>query len=206
MTSQFSLFDFAPSVEGIDLAKVEASYSSDIIAMSGRVRKPVLHGGVLWVSTGGWSKGDKGEQHVYQLQPLKEFRGDPTTYYEKLSIWNDGDQYPGDYARNDPNGFYHGMTAKHGGEKYVLVGPEQQVGRLPFNRAVRIEDDAEEIVDELDGDDLEDSAPLCEYCDGEVNADGDCAAACDGWHEAAADYDGQPAHLPEPESIHPALF
>lgn len=215
MTSQFALFDIAPSLEGVDLRKVEASYSADRIAISGTVKKPVLHGGALWVCVGTSGTRDKRVQKVYQLQLLRDFRGDPTTYFEKSGYWREGDLYPGDFARNDPNGFYHGMAVKSGGEKYVMVGPEQQIDCAPYEPSAPIDDeDDEEIVDDLDGDDLEDgegggiydddadggrtrigntprcdededAAQFCEYCDGEVTADGDCVAGCDGWRIAA---------------------
>jgi hypothetical protein len=46
------------------------------------------------------------------------FTGKTTTYSEKTDRAEDAEA-----ARNDPNGFYHGMTIKHGGESFVLCGP-----------------------------------------------------------------------------------
>jgi hypothetical protein len=40
------------------------------------------------------------------------------SYNEKI-----GDADRAESARNDPNGFYHGMTVKHGSEAFVLAGP-----------------------------------------------------------------------------------
>lgn len=127
MSAQFSLFaPAAPTIEGIDVKKAFDSYSADTIAERGGVRKPVSCCGDLWVSTG-----SDGTRHgvntvkLYRLAPLHEFDGEPTTYGVKISIVQDGDRFAGDYARNDPNGFYHGMAVTHGGAKYVLVGPPQ---------------------------------------------------------------------------------
>lgn len=123
MTSQLALFYIAPSVEGIDARKVVASCCCDLIATSGTIRRPVEHGGAAWVCTGY----SNAEADVYQVVALAEFDGDPTTYHEKVGRWDEGDKYPGDYARNDPRGFYHGMTVKQGGAKFVLCGPELSV-------------------------------------------------------------------------------
>lgn len=57
-----------------------------------------------------------GTTNAYRLVHLGAFDGQPTTYSEKTRN--------AEAARNDPNGFYHGMTVAHGGPSYVLCGPE----------------------------------------------------------------------------------
>jgi hypothetical protein len=119
MIGQFSLFDIAPSIEGIDPRKARASYSGDTIATSGKLRTPVQHGGNLWVNTGmQWNKGTV-TLELYRLVHPSEFAGETMSYNLKAGI-----EF-GEFARNDPNGFHHGMTAKSGGKSYVLAGPKQ---------------------------------------------------------------------------------
>lgn len=126
MSAQLGLFaSLAPSIQGIDKAKALASYSADVIGMSNKVRKPVSCGGDLWVYTGGGGNASNRTAEMYRLCPIAEFDGTVTSYHEKISVWNEGDKYPGDYARNDPNGFYHGMRVQNGSTVYVLCGPKQ---------------------------------------------------------------------------------
>lgn len=101
-----------------DEGDIRVSYSADVIAMEGRVRTPFRHGSHLWacVSIVGRSNAYL-ELEAYRLTPQVMFAAPVTSYNAKLRI--DG----GDAARNDPNGFYHGMTVKHGGIRYVLTGP-----------------------------------------------------------------------------------
>lgn len=47
--------------------------------------------------------------------------GTPTTYHGKT-----GTAEGAEAARNDPMGFYHGMTVKQGCESFVLCGPPVQ--------------------------------------------------------------------------------
>jgi hypothetical protein len=54
--------------------------------------------------------------------PLRVFNGTPTTYHDKS-----GTSECAEAARNDPNGFYDRMTVKHGGQQFVLCGPEVQI-------------------------------------------------------------------------------
>lgn len=54
---------------------------------------------------------------AYQLLPEEEFEGQSVTYREKVMV--DG----GEAARNDPNGFYHGMKVSHASKAYVMTGP-----------------------------------------------------------------------------------
>ena len=58
------------------------------------------------------------QAEAYQLIPLKAFRGTATTYAEKTGTAENAEA-----ARNDPNGFYHGMTVQQGRETFVLFGP-----------------------------------------------------------------------------------
>lgn len=95
---------------------IAASYSGDLIAMQAKVRKPYVLEGKLCVTV---ATGSYPQEYVeaYQLIELASFDGTPTTYRDRVSL-NDGDT-----ARNDPNGFYHGMTVTHGGNQFVLCGP-----------------------------------------------------------------------------------
>jgi hypothetical protein len=58
------------------------------------------------------------EHEAYRIVPAKMFTGTTSTYREKTARAEDADA-----ARNDPNGFYHGMTIRHGSESFVLCGP-----------------------------------------------------------------------------------
>jgi hypothetical protein len=90
---------------------IAASYSADRIGMGQPVRRPFEWKGSLWTCV---SKSDKSAE-AYRLTHPQAFSGDPLTYRAKV--------VNGDAARNDPNGFYHGMTVTHGGKDFVLSGP-----------------------------------------------------------------------------------
>lgn len=96
---------------------INASYSGDTIAMNQPVRKPFQYRGEWFVQTGNTST----EYEAYRLVAIDAFDDEPTTYYKKLY---GPDMDNGEVARNDPMGFYHGMTVKHGKGFFVLVGPE----------------------------------------------------------------------------------
>ena len=102
---------------------IRGSYSADIIAMEGRVRKPFEWRGSLCICTGSAGSaltGSGREEHeAYLLVPLRMFEGTPTTYREKT-----GTADAAEAARNDPLGFYNAMAVVCGKEKYVLCGPE----------------------------------------------------------------------------------
>jgi len=53
---------------------------------------------------------------------LRIFSGTPTNYRDKT-----GAAEGAAAARNDPNGFYDHMTVKHGGQEFVLCGPEVEI-------------------------------------------------------------------------------
>ena len=97
---------------------IHASYSADTIATSGKIRKAFRWQAKLMVTVS-LSRRDGIEQaEAYQLIPLKVFCGGAMSYGEKTGAAEDAEA-----ARNDPNGFYHGMTVKQGSEPFVLVGP-----------------------------------------------------------------------------------
>jgi hypothetical protein len=101
---------------------IHASYSADVIASNGRVRKSFTWNGGLYVCTSitGSALTDSGmpEHEAYRIVPVKMFTGTTKTYHDVTARAEDAEA-----ARNDPNGFYHGMTIKHGGESFVLCGP-----------------------------------------------------------------------------------
>jgi hypothetical protein len=96
---------------------IPASYSGDSIAMGQPVRKPFRMDGEMWVAIALSNDGAR----AYRLCPLRVFNGTPTTYHDKS-----GTSECAEAARNDPNGFYDRMTVKHGGQQFVLCGPEVQ--------------------------------------------------------------------------------
>jgi len=97
---------------------IPASYSGDSIAMEQPIRKPFRMDGEMWVAVGLSNH----SAQAYRLCPLHIFTGTPTTYREKT-----GTAEGAEAARNDPNGFYDRMTVKHGGQEFVLCGPEVQI-------------------------------------------------------------------------------
>jgi hypothetical protein len=87
------------------------------------VRKPFHFENGRYVSTGTGPLPDSAS--AYQLVPSASFSGEPLTYADKVNN-NPKDahcKYPGDTARNDPLGFYHGMQVISAGKPHVLVGP-----------------------------------------------------------------------------------
>lgn len=98
---------------------IAASYSADVIAMKGIVRKPFLFQRRLWVSTGNRTVRPAGPMNngatAYHLMPLEAFEGRAVSYAEKTA--------DSGAARADPNGFYHRITVRHRGQPHVMVGP-----------------------------------------------------------------------------------
>ena len=92
---------------------ISASYSADVIAMQGRIRKPFRLNGYLCVCVGKAYYPQPGAKG-YKLIELQNFEGTPTTYRERCK----------EEARACPNGFYHGMKVKSAGQLFVLCGPE----------------------------------------------------------------------------------
>lgn len=100
---------------------IHSSYSADCIATGQPVRKPFRFERELWVCIGFSGSGNgkhKPQAEAYRLIPERRFPRRVLTYAEK--VHPDG----GETARNDPRGFYDGMKVKHGGECFVLCGPE----------------------------------------------------------------------------------
>lgn len=95
-----------------DQGDIRAAYSADLIAMENRIRRPFRLQGWLCVTVG---LRNQPEEHAvaYQLLELSAFDGVSTTYGQRDH----------DAARQSTEGFYHGMTVKHGKRTYVLVGP-----------------------------------------------------------------------------------
>ncbi len=98
------------------------SYSADRIASGQPVRKPFQHEGCLWICTSisgsGLTSSGSTEFEAYRLTPEKLFAGTATTYTART-----GTAEAAESARNDPNGFYHGMRVKFAGAASVLCGP-----------------------------------------------------------------------------------
>jgi len=104
--------------EEIGEGDIAASYSADRICEGASIRKPFGWKGGLWVCVSIQGRGD-GIQTLlaYCLTSASAFTDDATTYRRKVSIDH------GNFARNDPHGFYHGMTVQFGSECMVLTGP-----------------------------------------------------------------------------------
>ena len=101
---------------------IHASYSADVIASNGRVRKPFTWKGALYVCTsisGSALTDSRMQEHeAYRMVPVRMFTETTKTYSEKTDKAEEAEA-----ARNDPKGFYHGMTIKHAGESFALCGP-----------------------------------------------------------------------------------
>jgi hypothetical protein len=94
---------------------IRGAYSADTIATSGHVRKPFKHEGALWTVTSTQSKGRAYEAEAYRLLQAFKFAGKQTTYREKT--------LDSEAARNDPDGFYHGIKVNFAKHEMVLCGP-----------------------------------------------------------------------------------
>lgn len=105
-----------------DGGDINQSYSADRIASGQPIRKPFQHDGALWVCTSitgsGLTVSGSSEHEAYRLVPGRVFAGTPTTYGART-----GDLAAAESARNDPNGFYHGVAVKYGRDAFVLCGP-----------------------------------------------------------------------------------
>lgn len=132
----------------IDYAAAADSYSADVIAMSATVRRPFELDGARWVCVGtGGNFTTYTSIRIYKLTPEREFDGVARSYTGKCLI--DG----GEFARNDPNGFYHGMTVQHGGKWYALTGPEFELLAEPTEvRGGLYQDEDEELATVSDED------------------------------------------------------
>ncbi len=119
-----------------DSGDISESYSADRIASGQPVRKPFQHDGALWICTSitGSALASSGstEHEAYRLVPGRMFTGTSATYGTRT-----GTSETAEAARNDPNGFYHGVAVKHGREVFVLCGPPLRF--VPEEAAVRPE-------------------------------------------------------------------
>ncbi len=107
----------------IEVGDIHASYSGDCIATGQPVRKPFRYERELWLTVGLSGSGDGthiATASAYRLLPVRLYKRTPMTYEAKTR------QDQGEAARNDPRGFYEGVTVKHGGQVFVLCGPEVQ--------------------------------------------------------------------------------
>lgn len=72
--------------------------------------------GALWTAVSAAHKGAEPLSFEgYKLTPVAAYDGPRTSYAEKTR--------DAEAARNDPKGFYDGMTVKHRGATYVMQGP-----------------------------------------------------------------------------------
>jgi len=92
---------------------IVSSYSADKIAFSNTVRNPFTWKGQQWIMTS--SKGEGIE--AYRLVHPDAYSRNATTYAKRTR--QDG----GEAARQDPNGFYDGMTVNRGKQELILCGP-----------------------------------------------------------------------------------
>lgn len=121
------------SEQEIGEGDIVGSYSADRICENDSIRRPFAWKGGLWVCISIRGRDGIMTVEAYRLSPPALFAGEPTSYRRKVSIDD------GDFARNDPQGFYHGMTVKHGGETMVLTGPP----------AIFVADEAQRAAEQL---------------------------------------------------------
>lgn len=137
----------------VDLAAAIASYSADRIGEAGCIRKPFRMDGADWVCV---SKAGGATHYnsvrIYRLTLAAHFGGVTKTY--------------ADATRDDPNGFYHGITVRSGGQTFVITGPQYELLAQPI--AIQESEDEEEeeedadLVDEdEDEDEDEEEVPNC---------------------------------------------
>jgi len=100
------------------------SISCALLPTEGRIHKPFEIDGRFYVAMGVGPRGtdqDKELCEAWRVIRLAEWKteqwGRPTDYHAKTK-----DQ-GGAFARRDPRGFYHRMTAKCGKETWVFLGP-----------------------------------------------------------------------------------
>ena len=95
---------------------IVGSYSGDRICEGRPIRTPFHWRGCMWVCVSTW--GDLAS--AFRLTPLASYTAEATTYSARVGASPDA----AEAARNDPNGFYHGVTVTHGGQSFVMTGPE----------------------------------------------------------------------------------
>jgi hypothetical protein len=97
---------------------IHASYCADTIAANGKIRKTFRWQAQLMVTVSLSGRGGIEQAVAYRLIPLRAFNDVPMSYGEKIVTAENAEA-----ARNNPNGFYHGMTVTQGRETFVLSGP-----------------------------------------------------------------------------------
>lgn len=101
---------------------IRRSYSADRIADGKPIRSPFEWQGSYWscvsIAGAGLTITRQHEFRAYRLVPRRLFSGEPTSYRDKTAI---DDRLTA--AREDPLGFYHGITVRHGKNTFVLAGP-----------------------------------------------------------------------------------
>lgn len=101
---------------------INRSYSADLIAIRERIRTPFRHSGQMWVCVSiagsGLTRSGFKELQAYRLTPESLYVGTPTTYSARTSTAGAAEA-----ARNDPFGFYNGISVRLGSEAFVLTGP-----------------------------------------------------------------------------------
>jgi hypothetical protein len=97
---------------------IHASYSADTIASSGKIRKAFRWQAQLMVTVSLSRLDGRDQAEAYRLALVAAFPGTPTSYNARVGSAEDAEA-----ARNDPNGFYHGILVRQGSETFVLAGP-----------------------------------------------------------------------------------
>jgi hypothetical protein len=124
-----------------DRGDINRSYSADVIAIAGRIRNPFQHQGSFWVCTSisgrGLTESGETEHEAYRLTPAPKFIGVATTYAATIATAEAAEA-----ARNNPHGFYHGITVKHGSEAFIMSGPPLRF--IPDKTPARPEPDTPE--------------------------------------------------------------
>ena len=95
---------------------IVGSYSGDRICEGRPIRPPFHWRGGMWACVSTWGN----LASAYRLTPLASYTADATTYSTRVGASLEA----AEAARNDPNGFYHGVTVTHGGQSFVMTGPE----------------------------------------------------------------------------------
>jgi hypothetical protein len=95
---------------------IVGSYSGDRICEGRPIRTAFHWRGGIWVCVSTWGE----LASAFRLTPLASYTAGATTYPARVGASPDA----AEAARNDPSGFYHGVTVTHGGKSFVMTGPE----------------------------------------------------------------------------------
>lgn len=120
-------------IPGGDIAE---AYSADVIGSQNTVRRPFKFSGALWVCV---CRSYNGAE-AYRLVSPELFDRPQTTYREKTR--------DAEACRNDPNGFYDGMTVKWGGKEFVLCGPKVRFETDEIATADPVQPDAVPVAEQ----------------------------------------------------------